>query len=94
MEKINCSKRQLSFDALKLITIFLVIWGHCVQHLLSSDYYEDTVYVVIYSFHMPLFFFIYPMGYIPYLAVAACCIIAISMACPRKQIKNTQFSWL
>lgn len=69
MEKINCSKRQLSFDALKLITIFLVIWGHCVQHLLSSDYYEDTVYVVIYSFHMPLFFFIYPMGYIPYLTL-------------------------
>ena len=33
----------------------------------------------------------YPMGYIPYLAVAACCIIAISMACPRKHIKVLSF---
>lgn len=33
----------------------------------------------------------YPMGYIPYLAVAACCIMAISMACPGKHIKALSF---
>lgn len=33
----------------------------------------------------------YPMGYILYLAVAACCIMAISMACPGKHIKALSF---
>ena len=33
----------------------------------------------------------YPMGYIPYLAVATCCIMAISMTCPGKHIKALSF---
>ncbi len=49
------NKRLLSFDALKLFAIFLVLWGHCIQHLLSSDYQEEPVYRYIYAFHMPLF---------------------------------------
>ena len=44
-----------SMDALKLFAIFLVLWGHCVQHLLSSEYYDEPLYRIIYSFHMPLF---------------------------------------
>ncbi len=51
-------KRLLSFDALKLFAIFLVLWGHCVQHLLSSDYTTEPVYRYIYSVHMPLFMMI------------------------------------
>lgn len=31
------------------------------------------------------------MGYIPYLAIATCCIITISMACPGKHIKALSF---
>ena len=42
-------------DALKLFAIFLVLWGHAVQHLLSSEYWDEPVYRIIYSFHMPLF---------------------------------------
>lgn len=42
-------------DALKLYTIFLVLWGHSIQHFLSSEYYDEPVYRFIYSFHMPLF---------------------------------------
>ena len=44
-----------SMDALKLFAIFLVLWGHCVQHLLSSECYDEPLYRIIYSFHMPLF---------------------------------------
>ena len=28
-------------DALKLFAIFLVLWGHAVQHLLSSEYWTS-----------------------------------------------------
>ncbi len=47
--------RLLSFDAVKLLAIYLVIYGHCVQHLLPGFEYENYVYLFIYSFHMPLF---------------------------------------
>ncbi len=50
--------RLQQFDALKLFAIYLVIFGHCLQHLLSTDYVDETGYVIIYSFHMPLFMMI------------------------------------
>ncbi len=50
--------RLLQFDALKLFAIYMVILGHCIQHLLSTDYVDETGYVMIYSFHMPLFMMI------------------------------------
>lgn len=48
-------ERDLVFDALKFFAIFLVLWGHSIQHLLSTDEHQDPVYLFIYSFHMPLF---------------------------------------
>lgn len=51
----SVSSRLNWMDALKLFTIFLVLWGDCVQHLVSTHYYEEPVYRFIYSFHMPLF---------------------------------------
>ena len=50
--------RLKSFDCLKLFAIFLVIWGHSIQYLLSSTYFDEPVYRIIYSFHMPLFMMI------------------------------------
>lgn len=50
--------RQKAFDVLKSFAIFLVIWGHVIQYFLSSDYYEEPLYRIIYSFHMPLFMMI------------------------------------
>ena len=47
-----------AFDVLKLYAIFLVLWGHCIQHFLSSNHYDEPVYRIIYSFHMPLFMMI------------------------------------
>ena len=48
-------KRIDSLDILKAFAIFMVVWGHVIQHCLSTAYYEEPVYKIIYSFHMPLF---------------------------------------
>ena len=50
--------RLRSFDILKLFTIFLVLWGHCIQYFLSSEPIDEPLYRTIYSFHMPLFMMI------------------------------------
>ena len=50
--------RILYFDAIKLIAIYLVLYGHCVQHLTDGYEYENPLYIFIYSFHMPLFMII------------------------------------
>lgn len=43
-------------DYLKGIAIFLVVWGHSIQHF-STGYEtsENGLFMFIYSFHMPLF---------------------------------------
>ena len=49
--------RIATFDAVKLFAIFLVIWGHCIMHLQGYHFpiWENPLYRVIASFHMPLF---------------------------------------
>ena len=50
--------RLKAFDILKLYAIFLVIWGHSIQYFLSSNCYDEPIFRIIYSFHMPLFMMI------------------------------------
>lgn len=50
--------RLVQFDAVKLFAIYMVIFGHCIQHLLGSDHIDEPGYIMIYSFHMPLFMMI------------------------------------
>lgn len=52
------SSRVLAYDALKFFAMFLVIWGHCIQFLLSSHHLDEPGFCLIYSFHMPLFFIV------------------------------------
>lgn len=52
------TSRVFYMDALKCFAIFLVLAGHCIQHLLSSEYADEPGYRLIYSFHMPLFMMI------------------------------------
>ena len=42
---------------MKGITIFLVVLGHCIQYGNGKDFdfFSDTAFKIIYSFHMPLF---------------------------------------
>ena len=60
-------ERNLLLDYLKGLAIFLVIWGHCLQFATTStfDFFSNQAFVIIYSFHMPLFMVI--SGYLFFL---------------------------
>ncbi len=47
--------RDLGWDKVKAILIFLVIVGHAIQYYLVGNYWENPLYKAIYLFHMPLF---------------------------------------
>lgn len=51
-------QRIRSWDFIKFVAIFLVIWGHCIKGFLPTDYLDSTIFRSIYSFHMPLFMMI------------------------------------
>ena len=47
-------------DYIKGLAIYLVILGHCIQcYCIDTQFYKSSyLYLLIYSFHMPLFIFI------------------------------------
>lgn len=51
---------RLFINVLRGIAVFLMLWGHCIQCccLNAFDFFENSVFRVIYSFHMPLFMLI------------------------------------
>ena len=53
-------------DFLKGIAIFLVLYGHTIQYCCQSsfDFFDNYVFKIIYSFHMPFFMLI--SGYLFY----------------------------
>lgn len=51
MEPVN---RILSLDLLKGISMYLVIFTHCLQYI-AAQTFENTLFQVVYVFHMPLF---------------------------------------
>lgn len=59
MNKEEFKERFQFLDASKGLAIFLVVWGHVIQSGLSTigNYspFDNMVYRIIYSFHMPLF---------------------------------------
>ena len=49
-------KRNIVFDALKLFTVFMMLWGHSVAYLQGGgDCSDNPVFLAFYSFRMPLF---------------------------------------
>lgn len=57
--------RDMNLDAIKGFLIVLVVLGHCIQYIYSPKQYDNnTVFRIIYSFHMPLFMFI--SGYLAF----------------------------
>ena len=49
-------ERNRNIDIVKGIAIFCVLWGHCIQGMVSDDaFFNLWVVKLIYSFHMPLF---------------------------------------
>jgi fucose 4-O-acetylase-like acetyltransferase len=52
--------RNIKIDFLKAVAIFLVVYGHCIQYAGNgkNNFFQDPVFIFIYSFHMPLFMMI------------------------------------
>ena len=55
-------KRNIYLDVIKAINIMLVVFGHCIQlgagnEYSAGEFYENPIFMFIYSFHMPLFFY-------------------------------------
>lgn len=48
-------QRTVYIDIAKCFAIWLVLWGHAITQLMPHDLSQNRVYVMIYSFHMPLF---------------------------------------
>lgn len=67
------NKRNESLDILKGILVLLVVWGHAIQFGFGFEYcekyyyFDDSIYKLIYSFHMPLFMAI--SGYLFYYSI-------------------------
>lgn len=52
-------------DFIKGAAAFLVLWGHIIQYGITDySFFEDPMYRMIYSFHMPVFMTI--SGYLFY----------------------------
>jgi fucose 4-O-acetylase-like acetyltransferase len=66
-------KKRIEYvDALKGFGIFCVLWGHSIQYLRTdSSFLENEIYAFIYSFHIPLFFFISGLFFTPSLKLDA-----------------------
>lgn len=62
MSSVSCESRIGWIDNAKTVTIFLVVFGHCLQILYSSNYIAKDIFDCIYSFHMSVFFFL--SGYV------------------------------
>lgn len=51
-------QRMAFFDYLKMFAMFMVLWGHAIQHLQTGDVWGNTMHKIIYTFHLPLFMMI------------------------------------
>ena len=49
--------RNAYLDNVKVVLLFLVVFAHILERFLEVKLY-NSLYVIIYSFHMPLFIFI------------------------------------
>ncbi len=56
--KKELSARLQKWDILKFILIFLVVLGHIADFSTRNNEYMRTLYLAIYTFHMPLFIFV------------------------------------
>lgn len=58
MDNVTASKRLNSYDNTKFFLIWLVILGHFTEPFVDSSADYERIFLFIYMFHMPLFFFI------------------------------------
>ena len=51
-------KRDLYWDSLKFVLIFLVVYGHIAPRYMEGSQFNMAIFNFIYMFHMPLFIFV------------------------------------
>lgn len=51
-------KRDIYWDSLKFVLIFLVVYGHIAPRYLEGSRFNMAIYNFIFMFHMPLFVFV------------------------------------
>lgn len=51
-------EREAYFDNAKILLIFLVVFGHMIQPFISGSHNINTLYIWVYTFHMPAFIFL------------------------------------
>lgn len=51
-------KRVEKWDILKLVLIFLVVFGHLIDSFFDESEWMKTAFLCIYTFHMPVFIFV------------------------------------
>jgi len=52
---VSSKERDYYFDNVKFILILLVVIGHVIEPLINTNVNQKALYILIYSFHMPLF---------------------------------------
>lgn len=52
---VNTTNRKIWADSLKGLLMLLVVIGHAIQSLIRDDCYDNHLWNIIYSFHMPAF---------------------------------------
>ena len=56
--EVKAAERNYRMDNLKCLLIFAVVFGHMLELFMGKNDSFKVIYLVIYSFHMPLFAFI------------------------------------
>ena len=51
-------KRIFLFDNLKFLLIMTVVVGHCLDCMIENSSIMKSLFIFIYSFHMPLFIYL------------------------------------
>ena len=54
----NIKERVYKFDNIKFLTIMLVVVGHIIESFINDSDMFKSLFIFIYTFHMPLFIFI------------------------------------
>ena len=58
MISVNTAKRIEKWDILKFILIFFVVMGHLIDNIYDKTDWMKSMFLFIYTFHMPVFIFI------------------------------------
>lgn len=58
MQNCDIETRSPKWDILKFFLVFLVVLGHAASFYTETSYFMKGLFLLIYSFHMPLFIFI------------------------------------